>query len=414
MTEQKRIISAGLIGNILEWYDFAIYGFFAAIIGMHFFPSDNPTTSLIASFGAFAAGFLMRPIGAILFGRIGDLVGRKQMLVLSIMLMAIPTFIIGLLPTHEQIGVTAAILMVLMRMLQGLSVGGEYTGSIIYLTEHAPKQRRGLFGSFSPVGATIGILLGSAVGALLNSNLSESAMHEWGWRIPFLSGMVIAVVGWVVRRQLPDTPVDKNRSESPLKETFSKHTRPMWQIIGLSTMGAVVFYMLFIYLPSWMVTEAGQSRAVSLEINTFSLLVLLLGTLFFAWLSDRIGRRPLLLLSTLFLVLFSYPLVKLMNHHDYHLIVIGQGLFALIFSMFVGVMPATLVELFPWQVRATAVSVGYNLPYAIFGGTAPLVATWLVATSHNPLAIAYYLIIVAIIAFIVSLGLKETKDSTLI
>lgn len=413
MTKQKRIISAGLVGNILEWYDFAIYGFFAATIGMHFFPSDNPTTSLVASFGAFAAGFLMRPIGAILFGRIGDLIGRKQMLVLSIMLMAIPTFIIGLLPTHEQIGITAAVLMVLMRMLQGLSVGGEYTGSIIYLIENAPKQRRGLFGSFSPVGATMGILLGSAVGALINGSLSEAAVHEWGWRIPFLSGILIAVVGWLIRRKLPDAPIAQNRSKAPLKEAFCENSKPMWQIIGLNTMGAVVFYMLFIYLPSWMATEVGETKARSLEINTFSLLILLLGTIFFAWLSDRIGRRPLLLFSTLFLVLFSYPLVWLMNHQDYHLIIIGQGLFALVFSMFVGVMPATLVELFPWKIRATAVSVGYNLPYAVFGGTAPMVATWLVFSSNNPLVISYYLMIVAALAFVVSLRLKESKDNKL-
>ncbi|MCG8372528.1 MAG: MFS transporter, partial [Balneolales bacterium] len=163
----KKVVAAGLFGNILEWYDFAIYGFFAATIADQFFPSDNQTTSLIAAFGAFAAGFLMRPIGSIIFGRIGDVMGRKKMLFLSVMLMAIPTFIIGILPTHSQIGFTAAILMVFLRMLQGLSVGGEYTGSIVFLMEHAPEDKRGLFSSFSMVGATLGILLGSGFGALI-------------------------------------------------------------------------------------------------------------------------------------------------------------------------------------------------------------------------------------------------------
>ena len=209
---RKRVITAGVVGNVLEWYDFGVYGFFASIIAVQFFPSDNPTLSLLAAFGAFAAGFLMRPVGAAIFGHIGDRYGRGRALQLSVLCMAIPTFLIGLLPNYETIGITAAILMVLLRMLQGIAVGGEHTSSIVFLAESAPPGRRGFFTCWSQFGATGGILLGSAVGAYLSSTLDAEALNSWGWRAAFVAGIAVSIAGLFIRRGLSAPPIDLRHS----------------------------------------------------------------------------------------------------------------------------------------------------------------------------------------------------------
>ena len=409
----RKVLAAGLIGNILEWYDFAVYGFFASTIAKQFFPSDNPTTSLIAAFGAFAAGFLMRPIGAIFFGRIGDKVGRKKMLFLSVMLMAIPTFIIGVLPTHSQIGFTAAILMVLMRMLQGLSVGGEYTGSIVFLIEHAPDHRRGFFSSFSMIGATLGILLGSGFGALITSMLTESELTSWGWRIPFLVGISIGIVGFFIRKGLPETPTSDDKVDAPLKEVFTSHKKPMFQSIGLNIMGAVSFYLIFIYLATWLVQEVHETKSEALDINTISLFVLLIATPLFATVSDKVGRKPMLIIGAVLMALVAYPLIWLMHHHNFWMILAGQSIFAIVLSIFMSTIPAFMTELFPAKIRASATSISYNIPYAIFGGTAPMVAVWIISVTDNPEAISGYLVIVSLLAFFIALSVKETKGKKL-
>ncbi len=410
----KKVLAAGLIGNILEWYDFAVYGFFASTIATQFFPSDNETTSLIAAFGAFAAGFLMRPIGAIFFGRIGDVVGRKKMLFLSVMLMAIPTFIIGVLPTHDQIGFSAAILMVLMRMLQGLSVGGEYTGSIVFLIEHAPKDKRGFFSSFSMTGATLGILLGSGFGALITSMLTEAELASWGWRIPFLVGISIGLVGFLIRKGLPEAPVQSEKTSSPLKEVFSsKYKKPMLQSVGLNTMGAVSFYLIFIYLATWLVQEVHETKVIALDINTISLFILLIAVPLFAKLSDKVGRKPMLITGSILMAILAYPLIWLMHHHEFWMILTGQAIFAIVLAIFASTIPAFMTELFPSKIRASATSISYNIPYAIFGGTAPMVAVWIISVTGNADAIAGYLIIVSLVSFFIALKVKETKGKDL-
>ncbi|MEM1111141.1 MAG: MFS transporter [Pseudomonadota bacterium] len=411
-SRSKRVLATGLIGNVLEWYDFAVYGFFATIIAGHFFPADNPTTSLIAAFGAFAAGFLMRPIGAIVFGRIGDTFGRRRMLFLSVMLMAIPTFLIGILPTHEQIGIMAAVLIVLLRMLQGLSVGGEYTGSIVYLIEQAPREKRALYASFSMMGATIGIMLGSGVGALISSLLTAEQLQSWGWRVPFLLGISIGALGFVIRRGLPESPSGQTEP-TPLKNLFFDYRRQMLQSIGLNTMGAVCFYLIFVYLVTWIVDEVHETQSTALQINTLSLLVLLIATPAMATLSDRFGRRPMLLAGSLAMAFGAYPLILLMHHEDFWLILAGESLFALILATFMGSIPSFMAELFPTSIRATATSVSYNIPYAIFGGTAPMVAVWLIAVTDNADVIAAYLVMVSLIAFAIALRVNDRTGQAL-
>ncbi len=405
-----RILAAGFVGNVLEWYDFAVYGFFAPTIGKLFFPSDDPTTSLIAAFGAFAAGFLMRPVGAILFGHVGDLLGRKRALMLSVMMMALPTFLVGALPTHEEIGLAAAVLLVLLRMVQGVSVGGEYTSSFVFLVEQAPSDRRAFFGSWSLIGSTGGILLGSAVGALISNLTTDAQQESWGWRLPFLAGVIIALVGLAVRRGIPEQPVAADAAGSPLFEAVTGSWRRLLQAVGLNSMGAVVFYTVFIYMATWLVEEVGETRAEALDINTISMVVLALVVVAFALLSDRIGRKPLLLFGSAGTALFGYPLVWMMHHHDPVMILAGQIGLAILLGAYSAVIPVTMAELFPREVRVSAASISYNLPYAIFGGTAPMVATWLVTRTGDAMAISWYLVGISAFAFLVALTIPETRN----
>lgn len=412
---RRKVIAAGISGNVLEWYDFAVYGFYAPIIGKLFFPSEDPTVSLIASFGAFAAGFLMRPVGGFIFGHIGDKIGRKRALILSVMLMAIPTGIIGILPDHATIGIAAAVLMVLMRMLQGLSVGGEYTGSIVYLAEHSPTKRRGFFTSWTLFGAVGGILLGSGVGALISNLLTEAQVADWGWRVAFISGILVGVVGMIIRRHLPDMPEDASadKPKSPVVEAIKTQWRSMAKVIGFNIINAVGFYMMFVYVVTWLIKQVKEPRSDALDINTISMAVLLVLVPICGALSDKIGRKPLLLFGAGGIAIFGYPLIWLMHHPDFMMILLGQLGFSVLIGAYFGAGPATLTEMFPRRVRVSALSVGYNIGLAIFGGTTPLVATWLISRTHNDLSIAWYLIACAIVSFLVVLTLKETAGKPL-
>lgn len=399
-------ITAGVAGNILEWYDFAVYGFFAPVLGKLFFPSDDPTTSLIASFGAFAAGFLMRPVGGALFGYIGDRIGRKRALNLSVILMAIPTFMIGLMPTHAQIGVTAAVVLVLLRMLQGLSVGGEYTSSIVYLAESAPEGKRGLFTSSSLMGAIGGILLGSFLGSLLSGMLTDAQLQSWGWRIPFLFGILVAGVGFLIRRHMPETLSEQEKTENPL-HTLRRNWLQIVQVSGLNLLSAVFFYALFVFVVTWLVDYVEEPRTLALRLNSVSLLVFMIAIVAFAYVSDRIGRKRLIIPGAIAIILFSYPLFWLMHHHDETMILAGEIGLAIIAAAYMAPIPAALTEMFPRNIRVSAVSVGYNLAYAIFGGTVPMVAVWLIKKEHDDLAFVWYIIAAGVISLIVALSLHR-------
>jgi len=412
---RRKVIAAGITGNVLEWYDFAVYGFYAPIIGKLFFPSDDPTVSLIASFGAFAAGFLMRPVGGFVFGYIGDKIGRKRALVLSVMLMAIPTGVIGLLPDHATIGIAAAVLMVVMRMLQGLSVGGEYTGSIVYLAEHSPDSRRGFFTSWTLFGAVGGILLGSGVSALIANILSDAEVASWGWRMAFLVGILVGVVGLLIRRHLPETEelAEDDKTKNPIIEAFHTQWREMAKVVGFNIINAVGFYMMFVYVVTWLIKQVKEPRSDALDLNTISMAVLLVLVPVFGAVSDRIGRKPLLLFGAGGIAILGYPLIWLMHHPDFEMILLGQLGFAVLVGAYFGAGPATLTEMFPRRVRVTSLCVGYNIGLAIFGGTTPLVATWLIARSHDDLSIAWYLIACAVVSFVVVLTLREGSGKPL-
>ena len=409
---QGRTITAGVAGNVLEWYDFAIYGFFAPIIAQQFFPSEDPTVSLLVTFGAFAAGFLMRPVGAVLFGHIGDKFGRGRSLILSVMLMAIPTFLIGLLPNYESIGMSAAVLMLLLRMAQGLAVGGEYTSSVVFLAEKAPAGRRAFFSSWAMFGATGGTLLGSAVGAGLTHLLGDAALAEWGWRVAFLGGIAVAVLGFLIRRGMTDE--DQVEPEvPPIKTAFTHYWREMLRVSALNIVGAVSFYLMFVYIVTWLIEQVKEPNSTALDINTMAMATLLVFIPICAILSDKYGRKLMLLIGMGGLAVLAYPLLKLMHHQDMTMILTGQICFALLLAMFMSGLPAAMTEMFPRHIRVTAVSVGYNLTYAIFGGTAPLVAVWLIERSHDDLAFSWYIAAMAAISFCVALTLKDRRNEPL-
>lgn len=409
MTSDRRRVIAGIVGNVLEWYDFAVYGFFAATIGKQFFPSDDPSTSLIAAFGAFAAGFLMRPFGSVLFGHIGDRLGRDKALLLSVAMMAVPTFMIGFLPTYETIGLAAPILLVLLRMAQGFSVGGEYTTSIVYLVEHAPDNRRGIAGSWALWGVILGILIGSGLGALLNNVLGPAQIEAWGWRIPFLLGVSIGIVGFYFRRSMGATAAMKDTPpEAPTLVAFRVYSSTMAKVLGIAVFNGVSFYLAFIYVASWLKTVSQDLTAANaLEINSISMVLMLIVVPLAAMASDRIGRKPVMLAGMVGTILLAYPMFVLMHHDNYALALVGQLVLSFLIGLYFGTFPATIVEVVPPEVRVSVLSIGYNTCLALFGGTAPIVAAYLVRRTADDYAPAFYLIFAAVVTTAVILAVKE-------
>ncbi|WP_029522665.1 MFS transporter [Persephonella sp. KM09-Lau-8] len=419
MKKHSKTLFAGMIGNVLEWYDFVVYGFLAVIIGELFFPSSDPMVSLLKSFGVFAVGFVMRPVGAILFGHIGDKYGRKKALTISIIMMAVSTTAIGLLPTYAQIGILAPTLLVLLKLLQGLSVGGEYTTSVSFIVEHAPQDKRGLFGSVGILGAVVGILLGSASGAVITKILPEEDLYAWGWRVLFFTGILLGLVGYYVRKNIDETPkfmeleyeelIDKN----PVLDVFKKAYKEFIKTFSLSTFQAVGFYTIFVYIANHLAVFVKFPKSTALTINTISMIILAVLIPFFGWLSDKIGRKPIILTSTGLTIILAYPLFKFISSGSVENALIGQILFAIVVAGFMSILPTTLVEIFPTQIRNSGYSIGYNLPFAIFGGTAPLIATYLIKVTGNINSPAFYLIFAATIAFLAGITLKETAKEPL-
>jgi MHS family proline/betaine transporter-like MFS transporter len=412
-SQTRRAIIAGVIGNIMEWYDFAVYGFFAAILGRQFFPAEDPLSSLLAAFGVFAAGYLMRPFGSIIFGHIGDRVGRKAALTLSVAAMAVPTFLIGILPTHAQIGAAASALLVALRLIQGLSVGGECATSTIFLVEQAAIGKRGFLGSWSMFGAIAGILLGSAIGALVLAVFGTDAAESWAWRVPFLLGIVLGGAGLYLRRALAaDAIAPEDRTlRLPVVEAFSTEWRTIIRVFGLNIVQAVGFYLCFVYVTTYLRQVDFISTSKALDINSASMLVLLLMMPVAGLLSDRFGRKPVLLVGVVGVLTLSYPLFWLMHHPATVMIMLGQLGFSIILGLYLGTLPAAIVEIFPRRVRCSAMSISYNAAIGLFGGTAPMVAVYLIQRSHNDLSPAFYLMTMAVVSLAAVLSIKETAWS---
>jgi MHS family proline/betaine transporter-like MFS transporter len=416
----KRSLIAGFSGNILEWYDFTVYGFLASIIGAQFFPDEDKTVQLISAFGVFAAGYLMRPIGGIIFGHIGDRQGRKKALLISVLLMAIPTTLIGFLPTYDDIGWVAALLLIILRLFQGLSVGGEFTGSISFLVEKAPKNKRGFFGSWSTFGVFGGMLLGAALTSIITHYLSSEHMHSYGWRIPFLFGSIIGIVSLFLRKGMGEETLTENKksdnkpTKTPLAEFWANYKIKALKIVLLSWSFGVSVYLIFIFLPSYLHTFLKVDLSTALSAHTIAIVVLMLLIPLFGILNDKVGRKTVLIASLVGFVLFSYPIFNLLFKETFTAILVAMICFAIIEAMFQSVMPALMTESFPKSVRYTGLSVSYNISLALFGGTTPLISTWLVKIFNgNVMAPAYYLIATAILGIIVAFTMPETYKKEL-
>ncbi len=406
----RRLIAAGTIGNVLEWYDFAIYGYFAAIIGRTFFPAESPVAQVLAAFGIFAVGYLMRPLGGIVVGHIADRFGRRAALTFSVMAMAVPTFLVGVLPGYEVLGAAAPILLTLLRVVQGLSVGGEATTAFVFLVERAGPGRRGAIGALASCGANLGMLSGSAVGALLAAAMPAAALEAWGWRLPFLLGLLVGVAGYFLRRHIVDTPRDASVAHTapPLVETLRHHGRLVARLAGLAAFNAIGFYLMFLYVVSWLQSVDGLAPAQALGFNTASMLLLLPVMFGMGWLSDSIGRRKLLLAATALGFVGALPLFWLMHHPQPAMILLGEAGFVLILGTVLGIMPAIMVEATPEGVRCTAISLGYNIAFGIMGGLTPLAAAWLIDRTVMDLSPAFMMMAAAAISFASILTFRES------
>lgn len=394
----KQVLISCMIGNALEWYDFVIYGYFAVILGSLFFPSADPLTQILASWGVFWSGFLARPLGSLVFGHIGDKVSRKFALTLSIYVMAFPTALMGCLPTYAQVGILAPLLLIVLRTLQGFAIGGEFTGSMVFLVEHAPQKRRGLWGSWASFSAVIGVVVGSTLVATLNTYLSSEAMQIWGWRIPFILSILGSVVGGYMRNKLTDPGVylevkERRSGESvPLKDLFANHKSKIGVIILLDFLTAIGFFIVAIFMASYFKTYIKFESSTALSINTFNMCVFAVSILVGGWLSDRVGRKQTLAYPCIGFILLSYPLFQMMQTGDPATALGVQAGFAIMMGMFFGTIPTTLAEIMPTKVRFSGLSIGHNISMAIFGGGAPILATHLIQSTGDLSSPAYLLI----------------------
>jgi MHS family proline/betaine transporter-like MFS transporter len=411
----RQAVAAAVIGNVLEWYDFGVYAFVAIYISRNFFPQGNEVTALLSTFLAYGLGFLARPLGAIVIGHVGDARGRKTALLITILLMAIGTVLIGLLPTFETIGYLAPLLLVVARLLQGFSAGGEWGSSTAFIVEWAPAAERGYYGSFQQTSVVAGLLMGSGVAAVLNTVMTPDDMASWGWRIPFLLGALIGPVGMYMRRTIDETPAYRRMAAAP--EAAQDSTSP-WLLagraFGFTIVWTVCFYILLNYMPTYAQKYLHLSASAALWSNTIGLFVLLAGIPVMGRLSDRVGRKPLLLACCVAYIVLPYPIFSfLVGGAPYVALVAVQMLFAVLISMFSGPGPAAIAEIFPTRTRSLWMTSGYALSVSIFGGFAPLLSVWLIDRFASPLAHTFYLIAAAIVSTVVIWTMRETAHEDL-
>lgn len=407
---RRRAILASAIGNFFELFDFTIFGYFAVAISRAFYPSG----SMYGTYAAFAAAFLMRPVGAIVIGAYGDRHGRRAALVITIGLMAAATGFTGLIPTYQSIGIWAPIALIVCRLAQGFSTGGEWGGAAAFLVEYAPPGRRGLIGSLQQVSTQIGALTGSLSAAVLASVLSQHDFYSWGWRIPFVFGFVLGPIGYYLRRKVAETPafahvVEAHAVErSPLATALREYRPQMLQAFGLSIVGCIANFIFLVYLVSYAINtmKLPPGSALSCAVVAGAIIVTLIP--FVGHLSDRIGRRPLMLSCAVLNLIFAYPLFLLViRGGTFATLLLALVFHALFQVLTTGTIAPILSEMFPTRVRYTALSVSYGFAVVLFGGFAPLIATWLVAVTGSPLAPAFYVMTGAAISAIAVLGMRE-------
>lgn len=398
----RKVVIASVLGNAFEWFDFAIYGLFAVTIAKLYFPAGNDVTSLLLALATFGMGFVARPIGGILLGMYGDKVGRKKALSFTIALMALGTGMVGVLPTHAAIGIAAPILMVLARLIQGLSAGGEFSGATTMLIEFAPPNRRGLYGSFQMCSQALAFSLGALTAYLLTVNLAPHDLDAWGWRLPFLLGILIGPVGWWIRSRVDESPeflayaqtaksAAHGTAKTSLRTLFSEYPRELLASACVGVVGTVSAYVFVFFLPIFAKKQLGLSVA-DVNLTTFiSTAVILVFCPLAGYLSDRYGRRAVLLPAVILYGIVAYLLFqRLVTAPSFATLLTAQAGIAFLMSFFWGPSPIIFTEVFPVHVRSTGAAIAYNLAVLLFGGLAPFVNTWLVKVTGSNMAPIYY------------------------
>lgn len=416
-----RALGSAMIGNWFELFDFIIYGYFAAQIGNAMFPAADPVTVILSSFATYGVGFVMRPVGSMVLGSLGDRHGRKAALVFTMLLMAGSTCATGLIPSYATIGLAAPILLVVCRLLQGFAAGGEWGGATTFLVEYAPPGRRGLFGALQQLSTSLAIVSAVAVALLLNGLLTPQALQAWGWRVPFVAGALVAPLGFYLRARVPETPNFRvedaagSAPHHPLREALTVHRRAVLTIFGLVIIWTVAGYTYGAFLVSFATQvlriDASWALTGTLVGAFTNILVIPLA----GWASDHIGRKPFLVASAAGFLVFSIPLFQLMaTERDGWSVVITTACAGVFSGLFSGVGPTFLCELLPTRVRYTALSVGYNLAVMLFGGFAPFIATLLVKETGLLIAPAFYITASAAASLLVILALKAPDPRTAI
>ncbi len=408
--QRPALVLAGAIGNALEWYDFTSYGFLAAVFAKNFFPGDDAFVGLMSAFGLFAASFFVRPLGGILIGDIGDRFGHTRALYLSALLMTVSTVSIALLPTYAMAGAAAPVMLLVLRLLQGVSVGGEQVMSAVFLGEGAAPARRGLMASLAGAGTHTGILLGSGVSALVASALTSEQMIAWGWRLPFLAGLALGGVALVLRRSSLSQGSPHRaarRREPPVVVAMRDHWRTIVHAGGMTVGVGVLFYMIFIYLSTYMQQVDGMPARLALEINTLSMALVLVAGCAFAALSDRVGRKPVMLAGLAGLVVLSWPLFRMLSSGSAEWVLVGQIVFAIFISAYGGPMPAALVEMFHRDTRCTSYSLAWNVAVGWVGGVTPMAAVTLIHAFGSPMAPAPLVIVLSLVSLVAVARMKD-------
>lgn len=413
----RKAALASFIGNFVEWFDYASYGYLATVIAMVFFPSEDRTLSLMLAFAVFAISFILRPIGAVVWGNWGDKYGRRWALSWSILLMSGATFLIGFLPGYAAIGVAAPVSLLILRMIQGFSASGEYAGASTFLAEYAPKEKRGLYTSIVPASTAAGLLVGSLSVALLHSLLSDPSMQSWGWRIPFLLAGPMGLIGRYIRVHLEDSPVyrelkedsEEKLAKTPVRDLFRYHLRTVLVTFGVASLNAVAFYVILSYMPTYLSQELGFPEDQSFLASSVTLAVYVLMIFGMGHFSDTWGRKRMLIVACVGFILFSVPLFMALNTASFLLIVAVEIGFTFLLTMNDGTLPTFLAESFPTEVRYSGFALSFNLANALLGGTAPFIATWLIAQTGSVLAPAWYLVGISVLALGAMLAAKSTS-----
>ena len=406
MQKWRRFILGCTLGNVLEWYDFILYGFFATILSRHFFPSHSHFISLLIVFSVFASGCLIRPLGSLLFGHIGDRYGRKRSLMITIVIISLATTSMGLLPTYQQVGVWAPILLTLCRLMQGLAVSGEEVGAGIFLTENAPRNEQCYASSIILGSVYVGLLLGSVTAFLITIIFSKAVVASWAWRVPFLLSFIYGVVAFYYRWRDIESPrfllieTQKRVRYAPIKEVFSCYKEEIAVAIMLCFVFAVAIYLFAVYLPSFFNSIAGYNMEKTLLISALSLLVMSILVPLVGKLADRVGAKRLYSMGCLGFVVMSYPIFYLLSLHNISSIIVAEAILCVLLSLVAGSIFPLLMQRFPITVRYTGVGIAFNIAMTLFGSIAPIVAITLVKYTGNNTAPFWYLLIAAVVSLV--------------